>query len=53
VLGLGTQLLVTAVCAALGRPAFALWLFVAPFNVYWLILLIVRRWFYVTGLHSL
>ena len=53
VLGMGTQLLVTAVCAAVGRPAFALWLFVTVFNIYWLILLIIRRWFYVTGLHSL
>lgn len=34
VLGLGTQLLVIAVCAALGRPVLALWLFATLFNLY-------------------
>jgi hypothetical protein len=33
VLGLGTQLLFLAVCAALGRPVWALWLFVTVFNL--------------------
>ncbi len=42
VLGLGTQLLVTAVCAALGQPVWALWIFVVAFNVYWLALIAVR-----------
>jgi phosphatidylglycerophosphate synthase len=34
VLGLGTQLLVLAACAAVGRPAVALWLFATVFNLY-------------------
>ena len=42
VLGLGTQLLVVAVCALLGRPVITLWLFVSLFNLYWLALLIAR-----------
>jgi phosphatidylglycerophosphate synthase len=52
VLGLGTQLLVIAVCAALGRPVWALWLFVTAFNFYWLVLLVIRRWLYVIRPHS-
>lgn len=43
VLGLGTQLLVTAVCAMLGQPVWALWLFPTVFNLYWLALLTVRH----------
>jgi phosphatidylglycerophosphate synthase len=43
VLGLGTQLLVTALCAMLGQPGWALWLFVTLFNLYWLGLLAARR----------
>jgi phosphatidylglycerophosphate synthase len=43
VLGLGSQLLVIAACAALGQPVVALWSFVTVFNVYWLALLVVRR----------
>jgi phosphatidylglycerophosphate synthase len=43
VLGLGTQLLVIAVCAGLGQPGWALWAFVTVFNGYWLALLLVRR----------
>jgi len=43
VLGLGSQLLVTAICAALGQPVWALWAFVAVFNGYWLALLLVRH----------
>lgn len=42
VMGLGTQLLVTATFAALGHPTLALWSFVTIFNVYWVALLIVR-----------
>jgi phosphatidylglycerophosphate synthase len=34
VLGLGTQLLIIAVLAALGQPVAALWLFVTLFNLY-------------------
>jgi phosphatidylglycerophosphate synthase len=41
-LGLGTQLLLTALCAALGRPAWALRLF-PLLNLYWLALLVLRR----------
>jgi hypothetical protein len=43
VLGLGSQLLATAICAALGQPVAALWSFVTLFNVYWLALLVIRR----------
>lgn len=43
VLGLGSQLFVTAICAALGQPVVALWSFVTVFNAYWLALLVVRR----------
>ncbi len=41
-LGLGTQLLVLAVCAIIGQPILALLLFVLPFNLYWLGLLFLR-----------
>ncbi|MCC7360374.1 MAG: CDP-alcohol phosphatidyltransferase family protein [Anaerolineales bacterium] len=44
VLGLGTQLLVLALCAAVGRPVWALWLFVTLFNLYAMGLLLARRW---------
>lgn len=43
VLGLGSQLLLTAICATLGQPVVALWSFVTVFNVYWLVLLLIRR----------
>ena len=43
VLGLGTQLLVTAACAVIGQPVWALWAFVTVFNFYWIALLIFRR----------
>lgn len=43
VLGLGTQLLVIAVCAFLNQPGWALWLFTTVFNGYALTLLLVRR----------
>jgi phosphatidylglycerophosphate synthase len=42
-LGLGTQLLVIAACATLGQPAWSLWLFPTVFNLYWLLLLLLRR----------
>ncbi len=44
VLGLGTQLLVIALCAAAGRPVWALWLFVTLFNAYGLALVGWRAW---------
>ena len=43
VLGLGTQLLVLAVFALLGRPEWALWLFVTAFNAYAAALILSRR----------
>lgn len=43
VLGLGTQLLVIAICAVAGRPIWALWLFATVFNLYALVLFAVRR----------
>ena len=44
VFGLGTQLLVIALCAAFGQPALALGLFVTIFNLYWLLLLGARAY---------
>ena len=43
VLGLGTQLLILAVCAALGQPVWALWLFVTALNLYAVGLMLSRR----------
>ncbi|MEP7359789.1 MAG: CDP-alcohol phosphatidyltransferase family protein [Anaerolineales bacterium] len=43
VLGLGTQLAVITVCAVLGQPIWALWVFATAFNVYALLLLVLRR----------
>ena len=47
-MGMGMQLLVIAVCAAAGRPTWAAWAFVVPYNIYWVGLLTVRaldnRW---------
>ena len=43
VLGLGTQLLFLAICAALGQPVWALWLFVTLFNLYAIGLMLARR----------
>lgn len=34
-MGMGMQLLVIAVCAAAGRPLWAAWAFVGPYNIYW------------------
>lgn len=49
VLGLGTQLLVIAICATLSQPFVACYLFLVPFNLYWLILFGLR---YVTRLST-
>jgi phosphatidylglycerophosphate synthase len=43
VLGLGTQLLVIAICAVLGFPILGLLLFLTVFNSYALVLLVLRR----------
>jgi len=43
VLGLGSQLLVIAICAAAGQASWALWLFPTVFNLYWFCLIIIRR----------
>jgi phosphatidylglycerophosphate synthase len=43
VMGLGTQLLLLALCAVLGHPEWALWLFVTVFNVYAAGLILSRR----------
>ena len=43
VLGLGTQLLLLAVCGIVGHPEWALWLFVTLFNVYAAALMLSRR----------
>lgn len=42
-MGTGAQLLVVALCAALGRPRWALWAFVGPLNLYWAALMLYRR----------
>ena len=43
VMGLGTQLLLVALCAVLGRPEWSLWLLVTVFNVYAAGLILSRR----------
>jgi phosphatidylglycerophosphate synthase len=43
ILGLGTQLLVIAVCAFLGAPVLSLWAFLTAFNTFALALLVLRR----------
>ena len=43
VMGLGTQLLVIAVCAVIGHPEWSLWLFVTVFNIYAAGLILSRR----------
>ena len=43
VMGLGTQLLLVAVCAVLGHPEWALWLLVTVFNLYAAGLILSRR----------
>lgn len=40
--GLGFQLLLIAFCAWLDRAPWALWLFIGPFNIYWVIIMLVR-----------
>ncbi len=42
VMGLGFQLLLIALCAWLDRAPWALWLFIGPLNVYWVIIMLVR-----------
>ncbi len=42
VMGLGFQLLLIAICAWLDRTQWALWLFIGPLNVYWVIIMLVR-----------
>jgi hypothetical protein len=44
VLGLGTQLLVMALLAAIGQPLAALWAFVTVFNFYAAGLILFRAW---------
>ena len=41
-MGAGMQLLVIALCAAAGRPIWAAWAFVGPYNIYLAGLLVVR-----------
>lgn len=43
VLGLGTQMLVIAVCAVVGQPVWSLWLFVTVLNLYAVGLMLSRR----------
>lgn len=42
VMGLGFQLLLIALCAALNRASWALILFIGPMNIYWLVILLIR-----------
>ena len=41
-MGLGFQLSLIAVCAWIGQPHWALWLFIGPLNMYWVIIIVVR-----------
>ena len=41
-MGLGFQLLLIAIAAWLNRSAWALWLFIGPLNVYWVIIILMR-----------
>lgn len=41
-MGMGMQLLIIALCAGAGRPTWAAWTFVGPYNLYWAGLLTVR-----------
>ena len=41
-MGLGFQLLLVAVCAWIGHPQWALWLFIVPMNMYWVIIILAR-----------
>ena len=41
-MGLGFQLLLIAIAAWLDRTAWALWLFIGPMNVYWVIMILLR-----------
>ena len=42
-LGLGSQILVVAACAALRQPVWALWLFLTVGTLYWLVLMRLRH----------
>ena len=42
VMGLGFQLLLIAICAWLGQARWALWLFIVPMNIYWVIIILTR-----------
>jgi phosphatidylglycerophosphate synthase len=42
VMGLGFQLLLIALCAWFDRTPWALWLFIGPLNIYWVIIMLVR-----------
>ena len=41
-MGLGFQLLLIAICAVLHRPSWALWLFIGPMSVYWVLIMLTR-----------
>ncbi|MCC6612707.1 MAG: CDP-alcohol phosphatidyltransferase family protein [Anaerolineae bacterium] len=43
VLGLGTALLILCLFSLIGRPFWALYVFVIPFNLYWIALFLARR----------
>ena len=41
-MGLGFQLLLITLCAWIDRAQWALWVFIGPMNVYWVIIILVR-----------
>ena len=43
-MGLGFQLLLISICAWIGRAQWALWLFIIPMNIYWVIIILTRYW---------
>ena len=43
VMGLGFQLLMIALCAALNRASWALLIFIGPMNMYWLVIVLIRH----------
>jgi hypothetical protein len=43
-MGLGFQLLLIALCAWFDRASWALLLFVAPLNIYWAMIMLIRYW---------
>jgi phosphatidylglycerophosphate synthase len=42
IMGLGFQLLLIAVCAWIDRIDWAVWLFIGPLNLYWVIIIFIR-----------